>query len=628
MNMSFLTESKNDINTFSKLIKDYKNDFKSLFMSDDIESFYLKIKSSHLAIDTFINKYKYLSENKINEETKYIKSELNSIYIKEVSSIFQDENYYEKFKNLKCYDNEDEFLKTIFLKKFEENGVNLNKDSKNKLNELNIKLMSLQNTFSSNISYFKKENIYIVPDNIYQSLNDKSKSLFKEKDGEHYVSFDSHLLNVLSQCDSKQVRCDLYKVQNNFVESNNLIIKDIIDIKKDIAHTLGFETVGELVFSKDTYMSNGNEALAFIDNLRGFIKKPLKEEYKALTNFAKFNGEKIENINDIPESIEYYKNKYNQEKLKYPRNEEKKYLNFDNVLQNVFHLVKDIYNIEINLKENVEDIILCDIFDNGVKKGNLILDVFERNNKEAGARCFVIEKGSKNKEGTYYISANLPVDKKMSFLDVKTLLHETGHLTHHVSTKTKYPDYSGTVLLSRDTVEIPSMMLEKFFMNKSFLCKASDNKIPNSLIDRYKKSTSFNFASFLARQTSISKMDLKLFNEKENYDPNKLYSKVSNEIGVFIPEKNTFNNAFVHIYTSTYNSGYYGYLFSDVVATNLYNKINKNKKISIDFKDQVLSRGSMSGFRKYFDKFNKDKPNVKNFIKSNIVKEDNNNLNY
>ena len=628
MDINYLSESKNDINRLSDLLKEYKRAFSCLEDVSSIKYFYEKIKIPHLEIDTLLNKYKYLQENKINDDVIYIQNKLNSDYINGVSSIFQNSHYFELMKNIKYEDKEDKFLKELFINRFIDNAIHLSPQEKEEFNNLKIKQIELENQFSKNISVFKKENIYILKDELFNSLSDKDKSLFKELNGYYYVSFDNHLQKVANNCDNKEIRLALYDIQNKMVPENDILIKKIIENKNKVCGLLGYSSVGDLVFSKDTYMNNKEEAFNFINKLRSKIKLPLKEEIKKLLNYinVKEGNNKKLSLSDIPESIDYYKIKYKKDKFNYIDGSEKEYFNFEDVVNSVFSLVKDIYGIDIVINNKINDVFICDIFDGKEKKGDVLLDLFERDNKKAGARCFVIKKGSIDQEGTYYISSNLPKDHKMGFNDIKTLLHETGHLIHHVSTKTKYPDYSGTVFLSRDTVEIPSMMLEKFYLNKDFLNNASKGKIDFSIVENFKKSNSFSYASFLARQSSISKMDLEVFSNNKNKNPNEIYSKISNEIGLFVPSNNSFNNLFTHVYSGVYNSGYYGYMLSDVIATNLYSKINKNKKVAIDFKEKVLSKGSLSGFRESFDNFNKDKPNIKEFIDYNIVKRDKNNL--
>ena len=183
--------------------------------------------------------------------------------------------------------------------------------------------------------------------------------------------------------------------------------------------------------------------------------------------------------------------------------------------------------------------------------------------------------------------------------EVDTLFHEFGHVMHETLTTARYTSQSGT-RTALDFVEAPSQMLENWAFAPEVLAlisadpKDPKKPLPPELATKLQAARKFDAGVKYSRQVFLGSFDFSIHTvDKANSDA--VARKTWTDIMKF-PEDPAehFAGTFGHM-MGGYEGGYYGYLWSEVFAADMYTRFQKegvlNKKAGRAYRDLVISRG-------------------------------------
>ena len=172
----------------------------------------------------------------------------------------------------------------------------------------------------------------------------------------------------------------------------------------------------------------------------------------------------------------------------------------------------------------------------------------------------------------------------MSIDDVQTTFHEFGHALHGMLSKCHYQSVSGTNV-KRDFVEMFSQFNENWAFQKELLALYAKNDagevIPQALVDKINNALKFNQGFMTTELCAASILDMRWheLTSVEGIDIDAFEAKVAREIG--LPKEITFryqSTYFNHIFGgSGYDSGYYGYLWSEVLDKDAFSIFQASK---------------------------------------------------
>lgn len=136
-----------------------------------------------------------------------------------------------------------------------------------------------------------------------------------------------------------------------------------------------------------------------------------------------------------------------------------------------------------------------------------------------------------------------------------------------------YPSLSGTNT-PRDYVEFPSQILERWLatpevLNKFALHYKTGEPMPMSLVERIEKASTFNEGFSTVETISSALVDMKLhLLENPDIDPKQFEKQTLDQLNM--PSEIVMRHRipqFGHIFSGDdYASGYYGYLWADVIS--------------------------------------------------------------
>jgi peptidyl-dipeptidase Dcp len=203
----------------------------------------------------------------------------------------------------------------------------------------------------------------------------------------------------------------------------------------------------------------------------------------------------------------------------------------------------------------------------------------------------------------------------ISWDDASTLFHEFGHALHGLSSNVTYPSLSGTNVV-RDYVEFPSQLLEHWLstpevLNKFALHYQTGKPMPQTLVDRIEKASTFNEGFETTEYLASALIDMKLhLAGDQKIDPDKFERETLAALGM--PKEIVMRHRtpqFGHIFSGDgYSAGYYSYLWSDVLTADAFGAFTEagspyDKTVAQNLSKYIFSVGNIvdpaEGYRSF-----------------------------
>lgn len=338
----------------------------------------------------------------------------------------------------------------------------------------------------------------------------------------------------------------------------------------------------------------------------------------------------------------FYAEQVRKAKYDLDDNEVKPYFELNKVLQNgVFYAATQLYGITFKERKDLpvyqEDVRVFELFDkDSTSIGLFYCDYFKRDNKSGGAWMSNIVNQS-TLLGTKPVIYNVCNFTKpaagqpalISFDDVTTMFHEFGHALHGFFASQKYPSLSGTNV-ARDFVEFPSQFNEHWalepqvFKNYAVHYKTGET-MPQALVDKIKKSGTFNQGYALTELLSAASLDMQWHTIGATEDLKKVdeFETASlRKTGLNLSEvpPRYRSSYFLHIWANGYAAGYYAYLWTEMLDDDAYTwfeeKGGMTRANGQRFRDMILSRGNTEDYNKMFADFRGHAPDITPMLKN------------
>tara|TARA_B100000674_G_scaffold67335_1_gene46459 strand:- start:6311 stop:8416 length:2106 start_codon:yes stop_codon:yes gene_type:complete len=666
-------------NEFPKVLNNLENDF------NDIQAYFEKLLTEEkLDWDQIM-----MPLNKINEELRWswgVISHLNAVnnseslrdvyskFLPEViklgNKIGQSKVIYKALIRLKDT-NVFDITKNRILDKeildMEHSGISLEDADQKRFNQNSERLGDLSTKFSNNVldatnKWFLilEDHLQIegLPERVLELMAISAKNHLKRtekinpKNGPWKLSLDIPTYTAfMTYAKNRDLRETLYKAfvsrASQGDENNNIIIKEILDIRQDQANILGYKSWADLSLS--TKMANEIQNVEkLLEELREPSFKTAKRELAYLNEFAYKNGlnpkEKIESWD-----INYWSELLRKEKLNLDQEALRPWFPLNDVLKGLFRLSKKLFDINV-IEANGEapiwhkDVLFFNIFNKDEKKiASFYLDPFSRpESKRGGAwmdECLNKGKDENGKEilPVAYLVCNQtpPSNGKpslMSFDEVLTLFHEFGHGLQHMLTTVDLPQAAGINNVEWDAVELPSQFMENWCFDKVTLLNIAKHwetgeKLPDEDYKKLCENRTFNCGMATLRQLHFAITDLRLHSNKPKYqgqEPDQVRRDIAQTTTVIEPiDEDKFLCCFSHIFAGGYSAGYYSYKWAEVLSADAFSmfeeadleNINNVKSIGKKFKDTILSLGGSLSPLEIFKLFRGREPRTDSLIK-------------
>lgn len=521
---------------------------------------------------------------------------------------------------------------------FKNSGMDLNDADLEKFKALNKEKAEYIIKFDKNIQEYK-DPLAVTQEQLQGLGEDYIQKLSKTDDGKYLVTLDyPDYVPFMQNADDEQARKELeFKFNRRGGQENVELLEKTLTLRREIARLLGYKNHAELRL-EERMAKNPKTVMAFLKDLQKKLKPLGKKEDKEMIAYKNSKTGKNSRTLYSWESG-YWSNKFRKENLELDSEKIKEYFPSQVVIDGMLDLFGGVFGITfepVDIPVWHPDVKAFKIKDKA--SGELVayfyMDLYPREGKYKHAACFGLVEGEEKQDGTYQnpfvaIVANLnkPSGDTPSLLkhsEVETLFHEFGHVLHNALTKAKYSAFSGTSV-SWDFVEAPSQMLERWAWDPQVLKKISRHyktgeALPDDLIKRMIAAKNFGAGGMYLRQDFFAQYDMTLHTADTTPDTTKLYFELTKKIRGLPLTKGTIPQAsFGHI-MGGYDAGYYGYLWSEVIAEDFFGEFKKNgifnPETGLKFRREILEKGGTLDEEKMVENFLGRPADNKPFLKS------------
>lgn len=562
-------------------------------------------------VDTTLNRAYLLSAVSPDESMRATAEEMKSKYEQWAIDTLSRSDLYRVLKicqtKFPTLQGEDKRLVDHMVRDFKRMGLDLPEELQIQVKALFKKLKEKEMAVDLNV---RKGN-----QSVEELTEEESKGIPKEelaklekKEGKYLVhpGIYSDLEIIIKFAEKEEVRKRFSLASSSIAKDTNTpLIKEIIQIRDQLAHLLGYANWANYK-TEPMMIKSGDNAYQFITDLSDKLKPRMDEEVEKLRQLKiKETGKSDVLLNqwDIPR----YRLQYLKEKFNIDSEGLKKYFKLENSLAGMYRIYEKLFHIKIeSIKapyvwhKEVSAIRISDAVTNE-KLGILYLDLFPRpqENKFGHFAMFPIRNGKRLSTGYYRrpigaLICNFPrgtgdTPSLLNLRNLQTLFHEFGHGLHALLTQANYSTFSG-VGVTRDFVEAPSQLLENWTMDKDVLDTFAVNyqnpkeKIPTEILNKLKESDEAFIGIQFRQQFAFALMDLAIHRDiraEQDFDPISFTNKILSERFLPYPEGSSFITTFGHLFHG-YDANYYGYTWSKYLAIDMASQFEQSPKRFFD----------------------------------------------
>jgi peptidyl-dipeptidase Dcp len=502
---------------------------------------------------------------------------------------------------------EQQRLAWVYYTQFVRAGARLGPEAKKRLSQINQQLAGLYTKFSQNVLAEETDQFIVLKSEaelagLPQSLRDAAAAAAetKKQPGTWVImNTRSSIDPFLTYSDRRDLREKAWRMfinrgDNGDEHDNNATITEILQLRAERAKLLGYPTHAHWRL-ENTMAKTPERAMELMEAVWKPAVARVHEEVADMQALADKEGAqlKIE-----PWDYRYYMEKVRKAKYDLDQNEIKPYLQLEKLREGIFWVAGELFNFNFTPVTNVPvahpDIRVWEVTDKTTKKhiGLWYFDPYARAGKRSGAWMNAYRSQERvNGEITTIVSNNANFVKGkpgepllISWDDATTMFHEFGHALHGLNSNVTYPSLSGTAV-PRDYVEFPSQLLEHWLSTPEVLQRfalhyQTGKPIPQDLVDKIKRSATFNqgFATVEYLSAALIDMKLHLAGDKK-IDPDVFERETLAQLGM--PKEIVMRHRtpqFLHVFSSDgYSAGYYSYLWSDVITADAFGAFVEGK---------------------------------------------------
>ena len=570
-------------------------------------------------------------------------------------------------------DGVDKRLIELTLRDFKRNGLELSDADREKLVKIRQRLAELATQYSSNLDEdttqftATRQELEGMPESFISRLKLAEASAAKsvpvhgetagKKAGKAPVHANSKTLYVLTtkypdyypvmenaKSEALRKRMEL-AFEGRQAAKNIPLLTEAISLRDQAAKLLGYATHADYV-TEVRMAKNAKTVADFLARLKGDLL-PARDSLN-----AQMLALKVKQSHNKKAKLQLWDWRYELNQLKKKQfdidNEKvRAYFPADKVMEGMFQVYSTLFDVAFTEVPGADvwadGVKLYEVHDGRDGKGKLLakfyVDLFPRPGKYGHAASFTfgiardVPGGYQIPLSALVVNFNPPENGKvarLAFEEVDTLFHEFGHIMHQSLTEGRYASLSGTNV-SVDFVEAPSQMLENWVYQPQVLALVSADPadptkpMPAALAKRLAAARTFDAGIRYTRQVFLATYDQALHTRGAKVDPD----AVNHELEVAImgypenPEVHLGAN-FGHL-MGGYDAGYYGYLWSEVFADDMFGRFEKdgvlNPKTGREYRDDILARGREVEPEVLLQKFLGRAPNEENFLRITGIKK-------
>ncbi len=482
---------------------------------------------------------------------------------------------------------------------FSRAGAGLGGDAKARLKAINERLATLSTSFSQNVLADEKNFMLVLetaddlaglPDFVVTAAAEAAAE--RNLPGKHVITLSrSSIEPFLTFSTRRDLRAKAFEAWTKRGEfggatDNRALISETTALRAERARLMGYRSFADFKLA-DTMAKTSGAVEALLASVWEPAKRRVAEEHAALQRMAAFEGS---NEPVTAADWRHYAEKVRKAEFDFDEAELKPYLQLDSMIAAAFDTANRLFGLAF------EEISGLDLYhpdvrvwrvtgQNGQPVGTFLADYFARTNKRSGAWMSALRTQHRLDGDVRPVIVNVmnfaraPKGQPtlLSFDDARTLFHEFGHALHGLLSDVTYPLISGTHV-ARDFVELPSQLYEHWLEAPEVLRAharhaTTGEPMPDALLDKVLAARRFNqgFATVEYTSSAIVDLDLHQIEDAEGVDVLAVEQASLARIGM--PDYMVMRHRaphFAHIFGGGYASGYYSYLWSEVLDADAF----------------------------------------------------------
>lgn len=518
------------------------------------------------------------------------------------NAFYQNADAFQRIDAVKGASGPDLELQKVLKEGFEDSGVALPDAPRKRAREILDRLAALEVEFSKNTRE-DRSTITVTRaelEGLPQSYLDKHKP---DAEGRYVLSMDyPDYFPFMENAVSGEARQRYYLAFLNVGGEPNLaIMAEAMSLRKELAGLFGKPSFADYVLQRRMAGSPAN-VRRFLDQVKSKVTEVERADLDVLRQAkAAHLKQPLESVKVERWDTSFYLERVRRERFAVDQEALRSHFPTEPSVAWMFELAERLYGVRFvaaDVPRWHEDVRYYDVIDErGQRIAGAYLDLYPRPGKYNHAAVWPVRHGStlSGRTPISVLVANL--DRKgLNHKELETLLHEFGHLLHGTLSKTRYASLSGTTV-RRDFVEAPSQMLEEWTRDLGSLsllrkhcadCAAVDR----NLMDRINSARRFGAGIHYARQHLLASFDMELTGPNPG-EPLATWAALEGASPQGHVSGTRFPARFGHL-LGGYASGYYGYMWAEVLALDMASRWNGkllDGKVGRLYRDTVLTRG-------------------------------------
>lgn len=590
--------------------------FKNTMYALDLLSENFSITSSALYVLSIVS-----PDDEVRHTAQKIMSELDNFSVDHFSSnsaLFEACLQYEKclentaFAERECLTPVQKRFVEETMRDFRRLGLQLPADKRERVKELQKELNAVTLAFGQAISTANKTIKASRAE--LKGVTESVINGFKKEGDLYVIVVDGPALDeIMRTCEIQETRKRLYRAyfQRAYPE-NEARLATIIRLRDELAHMLGYPSYAH--FEIEHSMAKKPEIVE--EFLTSLVEKAQKKRNIEMDDLKKDLPEGISLTEEglfNPWDLTYVRNIYKKKHFSVDESEVAKYFPLDHTLPALLSIYEKFFGLCFKKMEVTglwhKDVEFLAVYKDGIYRGAVLLDLFPRPNKYTHAAAAPIVPSVVCPDGRIYpgvvlMMANFPQPQEghpalLKRRDVITFFHEFGHVIHSLLGATQLSSFAGTNV-KRDFVEMPSQMLESWMYDREILKMVSSHyktkePLSDELIEKIRNQKNYDAGDFMLGQLTLAFASLKYFMPGADKDVAEIWKDMHEKYRSNLAWDPDNKGYCGYGHLTNYGAGYYGYLWSQVFALDLFNYIEQygllNRTIGERYIAQIISKG-------------------------------------
>jgi peptidyl-dipeptidase Dcp len=592
-----------------------------------------------------------LSSANTNDRMQQIAREMAPVLSKHRDDILLNARLFQRIKTVyaqrKSLSLEKRRLVEEYYKDFIRSGADLDAKAKEELRRINQRLSVLSLEFGDNVlkednnfylAITDKSDLAGLPDNVITAAAEAAHE--RHMDGQWVITLHKpSLIPFLQYSEKRALRQKMFEAYvercnhaNEFDNKQNA--SEIAALRVRKANLLGYKTHADFILAENMAKTPA-EVYTFLDKIWQPALARARQEIVDMEAVVHREGQ---TFSLSPWDWWYYSEKVKKEKYDLDEEQLRPYFKLENVIQGVFTVANRLYGITLTERKDIPtyhpDVKVFEVKEaDGTHIGILYTDYFPRASKRGGAWMNELRSAYwKNGKKITPVVCNVgnfskPTADQPSLLsldEVSTLFHEFGHALHGLLSNVPYEKLAD---VPQDFVELPSQIMENWaFVPEVLRLYArhyqTNEPIPQTLIDKMEKSKQFNqgFITVEYLAASYLDMDWHTLPDTLRRDAAAFETTSLQRIGLMPEIVVRYRTPyFRHIFAGGYSSGYYSYIWAEVLDTDAFAAFQEtslfDKKTAQSFRNNILAAGGVKDAMAMYKQFRGREPHIAALLK-------------